>query len=434
MAAVFAEVLGVERVGLDDDFFDLGGNSLIATQVVARLGAALDTRVPVRVLFEASTVGELAVRVEQVSGGGAGVPLVARVRPEQIPLSLAQQRMWFLNQFDPGPRRTTFRSRSGCRDLDVDALQAAVVGCGRTARVAAHGVPGDRRSRFQQVLRCLGGAVVDGADPERRGRRGLEHGVAEIVDAGFDVTDEVPFRVRLLESTPDEYVLVVVVHHISGDGFSMGPLTRDVMTAYAARAAGRTRRGRRWRSSTRTTRCGSARCSAPRTTRSRCSRSKSPTGAVLWRICPISSILPSDRPRPAVRAYRGDRVEFRDRSRDRTVSSPTSPVRSSATLFMVVHAASRGAAVAAVGYRVDIAIGTPIAGRGDAALDDLVGMFVNTLVLRTSGRWRRVVRGAARRGPLRRISRRSRMRMCRSSGWSRCSILRVRRRGIRCSR
>ena len=127
VASVFAEVLGVERVGLDDDFFALGGNSLIATQVVARLGAALDTRVPVRVLFEASTVGELAVRVEQVSGGGAGVPLVARVRPAQIPLSLAQQRMWFLNRLDPGSAANNIPVAirlSG--SLDVDALQAAV--------------------------------------------------------------------------------------------------------------------------------------------------------------------------------------------------------------------------------------------------------------------------------------------------------------------
>ncbi|WP_307718202.1 phosphopantetheine-binding protein, partial [Rhodococcus coprophilus] len=88
VASTFADVLSLERVGLDDNFFELGGNSLIATQVVARLGAALGTRVPVRVLFEASTVGELAVRVEQVSGE-ARVPLVAQVRPAQVPLSLA---------------------------------------------------------------------------------------------------------------------------------------------------------------------------------------------------------------------------------------------------------------------------------------------------------------------------------------------------------
>ncbi|MDE1675555.1 AMP-binding enzyme, partial [Nocardia gipuzkoensis] len=97
VATVYAEVLGVERVGADDDFFALGGNSLLATQVAARIGAALDARVPVRVLFEASSVAGLAAKVEQHAGAGGRRELVAGPRPERIPLSLAQQRMWFLN-------------------------------------------------------------------------------------------------------------------------------------------------------------------------------------------------------------------------------------------------------------------------------------------------------------------------------------------------
>ncbi|WP_186630123.1 AMP-binding protein, partial [Rhodococcus sp. BP22] len=98
VARVFSEVLGVDRVGVDDDFFALGGNSLIATQVVSRLGVALDAVVPVRLVFEAPSVGGLAVRVEQSVGSGDRVALVARERPGVVPLSLAQQRMWFLNR------------------------------------------------------------------------------------------------------------------------------------------------------------------------------------------------------------------------------------------------------------------------------------------------------------------------------------------------
>ncbi|MGV9928951.1 non-ribosomal peptide synthetase, partial [Nocardia rhamnosiphila] len=100
VAGVFAEVLGIERVGADDDFFALGGNSLIATQVAARLGAALDTTVPVRMLFEASTVAALAAAAETATGRGDLPVLAPRERPERVPLSLAQQRMWFLNRFD----------------------------------------------------------------------------------------------------------------------------------------------------------------------------------------------------------------------------------------------------------------------------------------------------------------------------------------------
>ncbi|MFJ9744020.1 phosphopantetheine-binding protein, partial [Streptomyces sp. NPDC101166] len=102
VAAVFAEVLGLERVGLDDDFFDLGGNSLIATRVVSRVGAALDTTVAVRTLFEATTVEALAARIESHADGASRAKLTARARipGELVPLSFAQQRMWFLNQYD----------------------------------------------------------------------------------------------------------------------------------------------------------------------------------------------------------------------------------------------------------------------------------------------------------------------------------------------
>ncbi|ORC15215.1 phosphopantetheine-binding protein, partial [Rhodococcus qingshengii] len=127
VASVFAEVLGVERVGLDDDFFALGGNSLIATRVAARLGQALDAQVPVRVLFEASSVELLAARVESEIGSGARAALTARVRPERVPLSLAQQRMWFLNRFDTLSSANNIPVAirlSGL--LDVAALQAAV--------------------------------------------------------------------------------------------------------------------------------------------------------------------------------------------------------------------------------------------------------------------------------------------------------------------
>ncbi|MES9587246.1 amino acid adenylation domain-containing protein, partial [Rhodococcus baikonurensis] len=127
VASVFAEVLGVERVGLDDDFFALGGNSLIATRVAARLGQALDAQVPVRVLFEASSVELLAARMESEIGSGARAALTARVRPERVPLSLAQQRMWFLNRFDTLSSANNIPVAirlSGL--LDVAALQAAV--------------------------------------------------------------------------------------------------------------------------------------------------------------------------------------------------------------------------------------------------------------------------------------------------------------------
>ncbi|WP_306303688.1 condensation domain-containing protein, partial [Rhodococcus rhodochrous] len=239
VAAVFGEVLGIERVGLDDDFFVLGGNSLSATQVVSRIGAALDAAVPVRVLFEGSTVEVLAARVAEHAGAGGRVPLVAQERPERVPLSFAQQRMWFLNQFDPSSAvyNVPLAIRlSGV--LDVAALAAAVSDVVerheslRTVYPAGPEGPAQVVVPVSAVGLDLSPVSVSGDEVPVR--------VGEVIAAGFDVAAAVPVRVRLFRvvDAVDEFVLVVVVHHIAGDGSSMGPLARDVMVAYESRCRG----------------------------------------------------------------------------------------------------------------------------------------------------------------------------------------------------
>ncbi|SMG55422.1 amino acid adenylation domain-containing protein [Rhodococcus rhodochrous J3] len=379
VAGVFADVLGVDRIGADDDFFALGGNSLIATQVVSRLGAALDAQVPVRTLFEASTVAELATRVEQESGRGARVPLTARTRPESIPLSPAQQRMWFLNRFDPDS--TAYNIPFALRmtgALDVDALRAAVADLVarheslRTVYPETESGPVQRILPASQVRPELEPVDVTAADLEPRMR--------EIAAAGFDVTVDVPVRMHLLRVADDDHVLVTVVHHISADGSSMVPLVRDVMTAYAARSA------------------NSDPAWAPLEVqyadfalwqREVLGSEDDPESTAAeqlgyWRTAladlPDQLDLPLDRPRPAQQSFRGDRVEFtigadlhrelRDLARNRN-----------ATVFMAVHAAF-ATLLARLSGSTDIAVGTPIAGRTEQATEDIIGMFVNTLVLR----------------------------------------------------
>ncbi|WP_258008829.1 condensation domain-containing protein, partial [Rhodococcus sp. ENV425] len=237
VAGTFAEVLGVERVGADDDFFELGGNSLIATQVVSRLGAALDTQVPVRTLFEASTVAALAARVEQDATGGGRVPLTARTRPERIPLSPAQQRMWFLNRFDP--ESTAYNIPMALRltgDLDVAALRAAVADLVARHETLRTVYPETNSGPVQEIRPAT--AVPIGLEPVDVPAAELESRLRALASTGFDVTREIPLRIALLRLAPAEYVLVTVVHHIAADGSSMVPMARDVMTAYAARAAG----------------------------------------------------------------------------------------------------------------------------------------------------------------------------------------------------
>ncbi|MBF4481070.1 non-ribosomal peptide synthetase, partial [Rhodococcus rhodochrous] len=386
VAEEVAQVLGVERVGLDDSFVDLGGNSLAATRLVARLSARLGYRVAVPVVFEASSVQELAARVDiDAAGAGAGAGagaarLVARRRPDRVPLSLAQQRMWFLNRLEPhsAVNNIPVAIRLSGR-LDIDALQAAVSDVVERHESLRTVYPEIDGVGYQQVLPASD-AVVE-VRPETVGADEVAARVAEAVTTGFDVTQQVPIRVRLFSVAPDEHVLVVVVHHISADGYSMGPLTRDVVTAYAARVAG----GEpgwvplevQYADYTLWQREVLGDESDPESLMARETDFWKRTLADL----PEESTLPSDRPRPAVASYRGASHRLTLDERVRAAIADLAR-RSGATEFMVVHAAL-AVLLARLGGNDDITIGTPVAGRGDAALDDLVGMFVNTLVLRT---------------------------------------------------
>ncbi|MEU0501740.1 amino acid adenylation domain-containing protein [Nocardia sp. NPDC005998] len=379
IAAVFADVLGVDRVGIDDDFFALGGNSLVATQVAARVGTALDTQVPVRMLFEATTVAALAVRVEQRVGSGGRAPLIAGPRPQPVPLSLAQQRMWFLNQFDtasPVYNVPVAVRLSGA--LDIDALRLAVTDVVTRHEVLRTVYPA-RDGIAHQVILPVGQAVADLA-PEDVTAGELRERITELVGTGFDVTAEAPVRIALLRCDGD-HVLVVVAHHISADGWSMGPLTRDLMLAYVARGGG----------------------SAPAWTplpvqyadfaiwqRAVLGSESDPDSLAgqqvsYWRQAlaelPDELNLPADRIRPAVRSFVGGHCDIAiDPQLHRALVDIAR--EHNATLFMVVHAAL-AVLLARLSGTDDIAIGTPVAGRGAAELDDVIGMFVNTLVLRT---------------------------------------------------
>ncbi|OWY82156.1 hypothetical protein B9C99_08865 [Rhodococcus sp. BUPNP1] len=359
---------------------------MAATRLVARLSARLGYRVAVPVVFEASSVQELAARVDiDAAGAGAGAGagaarLVARRRPDRVPLSLAQQRMWFLNRLEPhsAVNNIPVAIRLSGR-LDIDALQAAVSDVVERHESLRTVYPEIDGVGYQQVLPASD-AVVE-VRPETVGADEVAARVAEAVTTGFDVTQQVPIRVRLFSVAPDEHVLVVVVHHISADGYSMGPLTRDVVTAYAARVAG----GEpgwvplevQYADYTLWQREVLGDESDPESLMARETDFWKRTLADL----PEESTLPSDRPRPAVASYRGASHRLTLDERVRAAIADLAR-RSGATEFMVVHAAL-AVLLARLGGNDDITIGTPVAGRGDAALDDLVGMFVNTLVLRT---------------------------------------------------
>ncbi|WP_442945702.1 amino acid adenylation domain-containing protein [Nocardia sp. SSK8] len=385
VARVFADLLVPEegeRVGADDDFFELGGNSLLAAQAVARIGTALDTRVPVQLVFEASTVSTLAARVESHVGVGTGNPLTAQERPEQIPLSYAQQRMWFLNRFDPasGANNIPLPVRlSGV--LDLAAMRAAV-----TDLVTRHEV---LRTIYPEVDGDAVQLVLPVRDPRAVPRLEVVDATAEQLPAligeqavaGFDVTLAPPVRLRLFRLGAEEHVLLCVVHHIAADGFSMAPLTRDLIAAYSDRLRGGAPRWHElpvqyadftlWQRAT---------LGAESDPDSLLAQQIS-----FWRDelagLPEQLDLPADRPRPAAMTNRGASYDFAIPAEVHAALDRLSREHNS-TLFMVVHTAL-AVLLARLSGTTDIAVGTPVAGRGEAVLDDVIGMFVNTLVLRT---------------------------------------------------
>jgi amino acid adenylation domain-containing protein len=374
LCELFADVLGVPRVGPDDDFFALGGHSLMATRLIQRIRAAVGTDLPVRAVFDAPTVAALA---ELLAGAGSGTerrPLGRAVeRPERLPLSFAQQRLWFLHGLEGGS--ATYNVPLVMRlsgELDVDALRVAlhdVLGrheALRTVFPVADGVP------YQRVL------PVEEAAVELTVRTVAESEVDSAVDglvrSVFDLGAGVPVRAELLTIDQRRHVLVLVVHHIAADGWSLSPLWRDIAAAYGARRQGE---GPRWTPLP-------VQYADYTLWQRELLETEEAAQLGYWRSTladlPERIGLPLDRPHPAVSAYRGEFFTFTWDAGLRAALADLARA-CGASPFMVVHAGLT-ALLSRLGGGTDIPIGTPIAGRADPALDDLVGFFVNTLVLR----------------------------------------------------
>nr|WP_234355555.1 non-ribosomal peptide synthetase [Kitasatospora aureofaciens] len=378
LAELFAEVLGLAQVGVEDSFFDLGGHSLLATRLAARVRATLGAELEVRTLFEAPTVAALAARLD---GHGTARPaLTARPRPELVPLSFAQRRLWFLHRMD-GPSATYNMplALSLTGDLDRPALHAALADVVarheslRTVFRETDGVP------YQVVLSAAQARPDLPVVELDEGR--LAERLAETARRGFDLAAEPPVRAELYALAPDRHALLVVVHHIAADGWSMGPLSADLAAAYAARCRGEEPQWSplpvqyadysEWQRDL----LGDAADPDSLFARQLGYWKQELTGV------PQQLQLPADRPRPSVASQRGGRVvvgldaELHRALRDLAAAR-------GASMFMVLQA-GLAALLTRLGAGTDIPIGSPIAGRTDQSLDELVGFFVNTLVLRT---------------------------------------------------
>ncbi|MFE9727904.1 amino acid adenylation domain-containing protein [Streptomyces sp. NPDC005794] len=378
LCAAFADVLGTEEVSRDADFFALGGHSLSAVRLISRIRSVLGVEIGIRTLFEAPTPAALSRRLD---AAGTGRPrLVPQRRPHRVPLSSAQRRLWFLGQLE-GPSATyniplALRLRG---PLDVDALRAALADVVarhealRTVFPAENGAPHQRVVAPEQAAPAP--AVVDVTEEE------LPAALAEACGHAFTLTEDLPLRATLLRTGPTAHVLSLVLHHVAGDGWSLAPLARDLSTAYTARLEGRAPQWRPlpvqyadftlWKEDL----LGEA--DDPDSLFAR--------QLTFWRDAlegaPEQIALPTDRPRPAMESHRGaiHRFTLPAPLRDRLSALAHSR---QATLFMALQA-GLAALFAKLGAGRDIILGAPVAGRGDEAVDDLVGFFVNTLALRT---------------------------------------------------
>ncbi|REG14197.1 amino acid adenylation domain-containing protein, partial [Archangium gephyra] len=379
LASLWAEVLHQEKVGLGEDFFALGGHSLLATQLVSRVREAFGVELPLRTVFEAPTVERLAARVLEAKRG-IKAPLKRVPRDGALPLSFAQQRLWFLDQLEQGsvfynvPAVVRLRG-----ELKTEALERSfeeLVRRHEALRTTFRVENGEPVQVISEEPRLAFSVEELSALPEAGREAEARRRSEEEAQRPFDLAQGPLLRTKLLKLGELEHVLVLVMHHIVSDGWSMGILVRELAGLYEAYSQGKSSPlaelpvqyadyaawQRQWLS-----------------------------GEVLdeqlgyWRKqlegAPPVLELPTDKPRPSVRTYRGEsRHVMWPKALWKAVE--TLGRREGATPFMVLLAAFQ-TVLSRYSGQEDVSVGSPIAGRTHARTEGLIGFFVNTLVLRT---------------------------------------------------
>ncbi|HJX29310.1 MAG TPA: amino acid adenylation domain-containing protein, partial [Thermoanaerobaculia bacterium] len=389
IAGFWAEVLGLPRVGIHDNFFALGGHSLLATQVISRVRQVLDVELPQREIFEAPTVATLAaaVRAAREAGTVAAPPITAAPRdaeasPSGWPLSFSQQRLWFLDRFEPGNPAYNIPlpvRLSGAIEVELlERIFTEVIRrheALRTTFDTRNGQPVQVIAPADSVRPAL--EVLDlTAVPEAERQERVRALATEEALRPFDLRQGPLLRLTLLRLAASDHVLLVTMHHIVSDGWSMGVLLREIATLHQAFTQG----------------LDSPLPELPVQYADFAAWQREwMQGEVLeaqlayWKGqlegAPAVLELPLDRPRPAVQTYGGAAL---DRTLPPALSAALRELcrQQGVTPFMVLLAAWSALLGRYAGQR-DVLVGTPIAGRNRREIEGLIGFFVNSLVLRT---------------------------------------------------
>ena len=378
LSDLFAQVLGISHIGIDDSFFDLGGHSLLASTLMIRIRDALGVELGISKIFESPTVAGLAKQL--IDGESARLPVIKTLRPKQIPLSFSQRRLWFLYRMDgPSPTYNIPIVVRMSGELDQNALKGAI-----NDVVKRHET---LRTIFPENMGISHQSVLDPVDSQvelivsSTNENELEKELTDATRYSFDISVEQSIRVNLFILGPSKYVLLILLHHIVGDGWSLTPLTRDLSAAYASRLDGVQPKWSPlpvqyadyalWQESILGNESNNDNIASKQ--------------LLFWKKTlanlPDQLELPTDYKRPDEASYRGETIDFHINNelhsnllrlaKDNGVS-----------LFMVLQS-GLAALLSRLGAGYDIPIGCPVAGRSDDALENLVGFFVNNLVLRT---------------------------------------------------
>jgi amino acid adenylation domain-containing protein len=384
LADIWSEVLGFSDLNIQDNFFNLGGHSLTATQVMSRIRETFRLELPLRAIFEAPTIAGLAnhiqLALQNIQGAVERPPLTPVGRSQDLPLSSSQTRMWFMHKLAPqSPAYNLAVALRLTGDLNLKALIDSFDEIGRrheAIRTIFPSVNGQPRQAITEGRPVTVRQIDLRTSPPEERLTKARHLVSEDARRPFDLERDLLIRLLLIQMGEDAYILTVTMHHIAGDQWSMGIIARELTQLYNAFCSGLPAQftslplqyadfaawQREWLNS------------------ELLQRQVAYWKEKLADLQPLN--LPMDRPRPSVQTFNG-RYLARDLSKTLLDDLKRLSVEEGVTLYMTFLAAFK-ALLSRYSSQTDIAIGSPVANRNWLALEGIVGSFVNTLVLRTN--------------------------------------------------
>jgi len=371
IAEIWQELLALEKVGTQDNFFELGGHSLLATRVVSAIKDQLEVELSVADLFKHTTVEELALWIGNLEGKMASPVLQKQVRPERIPLSYAQERLWFIDKLEGSthyhlPMTFTMEGK-----VEIQGLEKAFVDLIENHEVLRTVYKEEEGLAYQEI-----GNATDWRMQEVQllKEEDIAASIEEEVNRPFDLSSEFPIRVSWAKISAEKYLLIIVTHHIATDGWSMSTFIDEITERYQAYIEDRPARVTPLAVQYADYAIWQRQNLAGESLESKLDY----WGQTLSGLTPLN--LQTDFPRPALRSSEGStryfnisqeiKEQLQDLSKD-----------TGATLYMILLSA-----IKVLLYRYcnqqDISIGTPVANRANKEAEKMIGFFINTLVLR----------------------------------------------------